>query len=337
MATKVEPWAVLERALRVYRSQAAVLLPLSLLVATLAAVAHRPQPGPALVAFPLELVAAALFAGTAIQLTHATARAGVDGSPRACVRAGARALLPTVALGLAEGVVAGIGAIALVSVFVTTLLGTSTADIAANAAVGVLMLLVGVALAIRWAVVVPVAVIERRGVGASFHRSWRLVRGQSWRVMASVALVYVPPTALTWLANAVRDGSHRPLAMLPFVAVATVAWPLAALMHPVLYHALLATSPAAGEPPAPAPGPPRWLMRGTRWRVALWSFLALAWFLLLAQFAAVTRTGHASGAGLLAWLVGMVVLVRCAWVTARRLRAARRAAKAGTTQRLPLP
>lgn len=327
MATKVEPWAVLERVLQIYRERAAVLLPMSLAVATFAAFAPQRQPGLEIVAFVLYLLAGALFAGAAAQIAHATAHPGVDGSARTLMRAGVRALLPTVALGLAEGIAVGAGFVLMLR---AVLSGRDSALATAGAAV--VLLFVWIALTVRWAVVVPVAVIERRRLGASFRRSSRLVRGQSWRTLGSVALVYLPVAALGALARAAVAGASTTTHAFVVAAVATVTLPVATLTWPVLYHALLATSPAAGEPPAPAPRPPRWLLRGTRWRVALWSFLALAWFLFLPDFVlADVRPHRASTVGAVVWTVGMALLVRCAWVTARSLRAARRAAKADAT------
>ncbi len=83
----------------------------------------------------------------------------------ASLRAGARRLLPLV------------GATLLVAV------GT---------ALGLLLLVVpGVILYVRWAVVTPALVTERLGPAEAMRRSWALVSGRSWPVLGAVALGFL--------------------------------------------------------------------------------------------------------------------------------------------------
>jgi hypothetical protein len=57
---------------------------------------------------------------------------------------------------------------------------------------GLLLLVVpGLIVATRWSLIVPVIVLEDRGIRDGFRRSSRLVKGQSFRVFAVVAIVFV--------------------------------------------------------------------------------------------------------------------------------------------------
>lgn len=58
--------------------------------------------------------------------------------------------------------------------------------------VGLLLLVVpGLVVLVRWSVIVPVIVIEERGVRSSFRRSNALVRGHSWTVLWALLIVLV--------------------------------------------------------------------------------------------------------------------------------------------------
>ena len=58
--------------------------------------------------------------------------------------------------------------------------------------IGLLLIIVpGLILITIWAVIVPVIVIERSGVLASFGRSRQLVRGRGWHVFGTLVLVYI--------------------------------------------------------------------------------------------------------------------------------------------------
>jgi hypothetical protein len=58
-------------------------------------------------------------------------------------------------------------------------------------AVGLLLLVVpGLFVLVRWSVIVPVIVIERRGIRDSFRRSNELVRGHSWTVLWTLLIIF---------------------------------------------------------------------------------------------------------------------------------------------------
>ncbi len=236
--TTIDPWEVLPRALEIYRERADLLLPMSLGVAGVAAVARGAGPP----AFLAELLASALFAGAAVQIAYASVQPGADGSVRVLARGAVRALLPVVAVAILEGIVLALGIVVLLGAFAATLLGAT--GVAAAIVVGVLLLIPGVVLATRLAVVVPVAVLERTGVGAAFGRSWKLVRGRGWRVLGTLALVWVPLGLLTGLAGVLGAGSGSAAWLIVSTALATLTRPIGVLLPPVLYFGLLESSPA---------------------------------------------------------------------------------------------
>jgi len=328
----IDPWALLRQALRTYRDRASLLLPMSLGVAVVAEVTRSLPRQLALVSAVLDVAAAALLAGVAVQIAHVAVRPEADRSSRALARSAVRALLPVAALSLVLGLALGLAAIALLSASARSILNTGTPDLVTNAIVGVLLLILGVALATRWAVVVPVAVIERVSVGAAFGRSWALTRGHGWRVLGTLVLVYLPLAALTPLARLLTTGAESSARHLVAVGLATLTWPLAVLVPVLLYHALLGSAPAldsAGGTPSGPAGPHAdqaggWLTKGTRGRLALWSVLAFAWFLFLPDFiVASPQPRHPSVVGGLVWVAVLAALLRCAWLTWRRRRAVR--------------
>jgi hypothetical protein len=58
-------------------------------------------------------------------------------------------------------------------------------------AVGLLLLVVpGLFVLVRWSVIVPVIVIERRGMRDSFRRSSELVRGHGWTILWTLLIIF---------------------------------------------------------------------------------------------------------------------------------------------------
>lgn len=102
--------------------------------------------------------------------------------------------------------------------------------------IGLLLLIVpGLFLLTRWALITPSIVIERRSAGESFTRSWELVKGASWSmlglilvtvILAGIAsaviaalFLWLPDFIDTWIGNLVANSLTA-----PFVAL---AWTLA--------------------------------------------------------------------------------------------------------------
>jgi hypothetical protein len=84
--------------------------------------------------------------------------------------------------------------------------------------------------AMTWfAVVLPIINLERRSVGASFRRSYELVRGHSWRVAAVAIVAFaVPETIVGFVGDRAHTGNVV-LDALAHAAPAIVLMPLAAL------------------------------------------------------------------------------------------------------------
>ncbi len=141
-------------------------------------------------------------------------------------------ILPSDLLRRVGGVV-----VTAINIYVFKLLGT---------AVGlVLVVIPGLLLLVRWAVVVPVVVVERTRVGTAFSRSRKLVAGKSWRVFffvigltvlagAPAALIVTETLALDVLIIGAAD-----LILMPLVSVAVA----------VLYYELRGFATVPDLPP----------------------------------------------------------------------------------------
>jgi hypothetical protein len=119
-------------------------------------------------------------------------------------------------------------------------------------AIGLVLLIVpGLYLLTRWCLIPAVIVIEKRGAGESFDRSWQLTRGYGWTVFGSLLVAY--------LLYVIGQGLLRALfAPLPnFAAIwiggvvaHSITTPFIAAVGTVLYFRLARLS--VGVDPAPA-------------------------------------------------------------------------------------
>jgi hypothetical protein len=112
--------------------------------------------------------------------------------------------------------------------------------------IGLLLLIVpGLYLLVRWALVVPVIVLEGRSAGESFTRSWELVRGHGWSVLGVILLTLVGAAIanillaglFSWLPDFLArwiGGTVANSIVIPFVAL---AWTL-------MYYRLAEPAPA---------------------------------------------------------------------------------------------
>lgn len=118
----------------------------------------------------------------------------------------------------------------------------AVASIAAAVAIwiGLLIVLVpGLYLLTIWAVVMPVLVIERRGVLTAFERSRKLVRGHGWQVFGTLVLLFlililvgvVFGTFFVMVPDAVRGG-------LGTIVTGTLVAPYIAVVVTLLYYRL---------------------------------------------------------------------------------------------------
>jgi hypothetical protein len=114
----------------------------------------------------------------------------------------------------------------------------------------VLIIVPGLILITIWAVIIPVIVIERSGVMASFGRSRQLVKGRAWHVFGTLVLTWIILFVVqiilglifAFVPYAIRGG-------LASVISGTLVAPFIALVVTMMYYRLASTmAPAGGAP-----------------------------------------------------------------------------------------
>jgi len=98
----------------------------------------------------------------------------------------------------------------------------------------------GLVLLTWWALLAPVIVVERAGVGAAFGRSRALVRGNGWQVFGVIVLLAILQTVVSAFFGALVSGSSESpfaAALAGLVGSALVA-PLTALAASTMYFEL---------------------------------------------------------------------------------------------------
>ena len=218
MKGKVGVGETLRRAFSLYRNQAGVLLPVAfwlfLGVGIVEALAGNSF-GWFLLTTTVTLAVATLYQGMVVGLVRDIQDGRRDNSIGALVRSVAPVVLPLLGAGLIIGFGVGIGF--------------------------VLFVVPGLYLLTIWAVAAPVIVVERRGIGDALGRSRRLVRGNGWRVLATLVLAFlilmVVSVGLALLAIAIVDSE---ILRVVFGALGSaVTAPIVALVSSVLYFRLL--------------------------------------------------------------------------------------------------
>jgi hypothetical protein len=117
--------------------------------------------------------------------------------------------------------------------------------------IGLLLLIVpGLFLITIWAVIVPVIVIERAGVLASFGRSRELVRGRAWHVFGTLVLVYLIMLVVNIVLGLIfRALPHVLGSGLSVIISGTLISPFLALVVTLVYYRLVGNSTPAGGGP----------------------------------------------------------------------------------------
>jgi hypothetical protein len=135
------------------------------------------------------------------------------------------------------------------------------------------LIIPGLILTVRWAVVSQAVVIEDKRGTAALGRSFELTRGRGWftfLVVLVVALLTGVVTALLQLPldEAGRSADTMLYPLLGEILGTVLVLPVVATAYTLLYHSLLAhergtptfappSGPAAAAPPPPPPAPPR--------------------------------------------------------------------------------
>ena len=130
-------------------------------------------------------------------------------------------------------------------------------------AIGFILLIIpGLILITIWSVVIPVVVLEKPGVFASFGRSRDLVRGHGWQVFGTLLLAWLIVIVLGLVVGVVLAAAGASDAVVAVVnwLLTALTLPLVALVSSVLYFRLkaikneaTATEPQPvdqGQPPA---------------------------------------------------------------------------------------
>jgi ABC-type multidrug transport system fused ATPase/permease subunit len=206
--------AVVSRIWSLYRAEAAVLLPAALvLFAVQLVIALIVPTALTLVLLVLFWVLSLLYQGFVVEVV-------------AQARAGARV---TAQGDLVRAVTPALGSLLLISLLFTI-----------GVAIGLVLIIVpGLVLITLWSVVVPVEVLERRGVLGSFGRSRELVRGNGWNVFGVIVLVYVAVLVISLLVAVLAAPLGHVGRDLVQWAVNVVVTPLVALSASVLYFELI--------------------------------------------------------------------------------------------------
>lgn len=125
----------------------------------------------------------------------------------------------------------------------------------------VLLIIPGLILLTIWAVVIPVVVLERPGVFASFGRSRELVRGHGWSVFGTLVLAYVIAIGVAIVGAIIAAPLGDVLQAVVNWIVSALLLPLTALVTAVLYFRLRAAhgeTTTTATQPAPVAGQESW-------------------------------------------------------------------------------
>lgn len=186
MNAKLDTGRVFERIFSLYGSQFTLLIPVALLLFIPVALVNGlllSGGGNALgvlVSALLGVVATYWYQGMVVEATRDILDGRRDHSVGSLFSSAAPFIVPL----LLAGILAGIGV-----------------------AIGfVLLIIPGLFLITIWAVIVPVIVIERRGVIESFGRSRELVRGSGWQVFGVIVVLFLALFLIRALLQAVIGG-----------------------------------------------------------------------------------------------------------------------------------
>lgn len=244
MPHKLDVGATLSRVFDLYRQQAGVLLPaaaLIFLLPALATVLLGSSVGLGIVVLVVALVAGYWYQGVVVTAVQDMEDGHRDFSIGRLFSSAAPFVLPLAA----AGILAGIGIV-----------------------IGLLLFIVpGLLLMTWWALLAPVIVLERSGVGGAFGRSRELVRGNGWQVFGIIVLLVIVQAIVSGILSAVAlaiDDTVVSDAIGSYVGNVLVA-PLAALAATVVYLRLREAYGGAGalgtggfappQSPSPAPEP----------------------------------------------------------------------------------
>lgn len=209
----LDPGLVINRALRIYRDQVAVLLPAALVVFAIQALAvFALSDALGVVISLISMVFSTFYQGMVVELVRDVQDGRRDSS--------VGGLFASVAPVLVTLILAAIG-------------------VGLGVAIGLVLLLVpGLYLLTIWSVVAPVIVIERTSLPEAFRRSHDLVRGHGGPVFVLILIVFVGLAVVNLLLGVLTaDAGDGARAAITWIFNAATA-PISALTAAVLYFTL---------------------------------------------------------------------------------------------------
>lgn len=237
MTRKLDVQAVIREVFKIYRDQAAVLLPAAAIIFVFTALigAFLLSGGviALIVLFAMQTLALTFYSGMVVNLV----RDVQDGRRDSSVGDLFRAVLPVFLALLAVGLL----------VFLAFLAIGLLAGLAAP--LGLLLLIVpGLFLLTIWAVVAPVVLLERPGIIQSFARSWQLVRGNFWPVFGAIVIVFLITFAVGFILRSIGAAADDVGLFIGSFIASVLTAPLSALLAAVLYFHLHAVKEGGAAP-----------------------------------------------------------------------------------------
>jgi hypothetical protein len=223
MTRAIAPGAVISRIWELYQRDAGTLLPVAAgLYAIQFLIAIALPLSLALIVSIVFWVLAILYQGFVVELVAAD-----QSNRRASVGELLNAVTPV------------LGALLVISIL-----------FAAGVIIGLILIIIpGLILLTMWSVVVPVEVLEHRGILKSFGRSRELVRGNGWNVFGVIVIVWLIAIVISAVAGLLAAPlGHVGRDVVQWAVNVAVA-PVVALSATVLYFELR----RAHEEPAPTP------------------------------------------------------------------------------------
>jgi ABC-type multidrug transport system fused ATPase/permease subunit len=222
MTRSISTWTVVDRILDLYRRNAGLLLPAAaVLYAVQFLIALILPLALALVVTILFWVLAILYQGFVVELVDADQR-NLRRTPEQLVKA----VTPVLGTLMAISILFALG----------LLIGF------------VLLIIPGLILMTFWAVTVPVAVLEHRGIMESFRRSQQLVSGNAWNVFGVILVVFLGAIVISFLVGLLAAGLGHVGRDLVQWAVNVAIAPVVALSATVLYFELRRAHADFGAP-----------------------------------------------------------------------------------------
>jgi hypothetical protein len=169
----------------------------------------------------VELVGRAIFVGFVVRLVEDVRDGRRDHTVGDLFSSASDAIVPLIGFGILFGIGVGIGFILLV--------------------------IPGLFLLTMWSVGAPAIVVEKEGPIGAFGRSWRLVRGDGWRVFAVLLVVFLIGLAVSAVLLAIGHSIGSGAVLVAGVVSAVITAPIYAIAVSALFFDLGGGQSASSE------------------------------------------------------------------------------------------